>query len=54
MDERKVGWWVAGDWDAFFGLGTNSVLNILVLSGLLLFLIEILPLRRSTARLHCP
>lgn len=40
MPQQRVRWWTAGDWDAFFGLGTNSVLNILVLSGLLLFLIE--------------
>ncbi|HSO11843.1 MAG TPA: hypothetical protein VLT51_05675 [Anaerolineales bacterium] len=32
--------WVAGDWNAFFGLGTNSLLNILVLSGLLLGVIQ--------------
>lgn len=28
--------WVRGDWDAFFGLGTNCLLNILVLTGLLI------------------
>ncbi|HEY5731881.1 MAG TPA: hypothetical protein VIS72_17680 [Anaerolineales bacterium] len=32
----QVPFWVPGDWNAFFGLGTNSLLNILVLSGLLL------------------
>lgn len=32
--------WVPGDWNAFFGLGTNSLLNILVLSGLLLGVIQ--------------
>ncbi len=32
--------WVTGDWNAFFGLGTNSLLNILVLSGLLLGVIQ--------------
>jgi AGZA family xanthine/uracil permease-like MFS transporter len=31
----KLPWWVPGDWNAFFGLGTNSLLNILVLTGLL-------------------
>ncbi|MHB1294128.1 MAG: regulator [Anaerolineae bacterium] len=42
MTETKshVAWWVPGDWDAFFGLGTNSVLNILVLSGLLIGVIN--------------
>jgi adenine/guanine/hypoxanthine permease len=34
--QTKIPWWVPGDWNAFFGLGTNSLLNILVLSGLLL------------------
>ncbi len=28
--------WVGGDWNAFFGLGTNVLLNVLVLSGLAL------------------
>ena len=36
----KVPFWVSGDWNAFFGLGTNSLLNILVLSGLLLGVIQ--------------
>jgi AGZA family xanthine/uracil permease-like MFS transporter len=36
----KVPFWVAGDWNAFFGLGTNSILNILVLSGLLLAVVQ--------------
>lgn len=31
--------WVPGDWNAFFGLGTNVLLNVLVLSGLMLFVI---------------
>lgn len=33
--------WVAGDWNAFFGLGTNVLLNVLVLSGLALFVVGI-------------
>ena len=33
--------WVPGDWNAFFGLGTNVLLNVLVLSGLALFVIQI-------------
>lgn len=40
MKDNNFRWWVRGDWDAFFGLGTNSVLNILVLSGLLLGVIQ--------------
>src|SRR5215210_3001640 len=35
-----VRWWVSGDWNAFFGLFTNVVLNVLVLSGLVLGVIE--------------
>ena len=36
-----VRWWVGGDWNAFFGLFTNVVLNVLVLSGLVLGVIEV-------------
>ena len=35
-----VRWWVGGDWNAFFGLFTNVILNVLVLSGLVLGVIE--------------
>ena len=42
-DRLKVPFWVVGDWNAFFGLGTNSILNILVLSGLLLGVVQMLP-----------
>jgi len=31
--------WVAGDWNAFFGFGTNILVNILVLTGLLRFVL---------------
>lgn len=37
----KVPFWVPGDWNGLFGLGTNSLLNILVLSGLLLGVVQI-------------
>lgn len=37
----KVPFWVPGDWNAFFGLGTNSLLNVLVLSGLLLGVVQL-------------
>ena len=37
----RLPWWVPGDWNAFFGLGTNSLLNILVLTGLLLGVVQI-------------
>lgn len=31
--------WVAGDWNAFFGFGTNILVNVLVLTGLLRFVL---------------
>lgn len=31
--------WVPGDWNAFFGFGTNIVVNMLVLTGLLRFVL---------------
>jgi AGZA family xanthine/uracil permease-like MFS transporter len=37
----QIRWWVAGDWNAFFGLFTNVVLNVLVLSGLVLGVIKL-------------
>src|SRR3989304_5441177 len=33
--------WVPGDLNAFFGLGTNVLLNVLVLSGLALGVVQI-------------
>ncbi len=33
--------WVHGDWNALFGLGTNSILNLLVMTGLLLFAVQL-------------
>jgi len=35
--------WVPGDWNAFFGLGINSLTNLLVLSGLLLSVVQMPP-----------
>ena len=29
-------WWVPGDWNGFFGLFTNVLLNVIVLTGLCL------------------
>ena len=37
----KIPLWVAGDLNAFFGLGTNVMLNVIVLSGLLLFVVHL-------------
>jgi len=39
----KLPFWVTGDWNAFFGLGINSLTNLLVLSGLLLGVIQMPP-----------
>jgi AGZA family xanthine/uracil permease-like MFS transporter len=32
--------WSAGDWNAFFGFGTNILVNMLVLTGLLRFVLK--------------
>jgi AGZA family xanthine/uracil permease-like MFS transporter len=34
-------WWVAGDWNGFFGLFTNVVLNVIVLTGLCLGVVKL-------------
>jgi adenine/guanine/hypoxanthine permease len=31
--------WVTGDWNGFFGFGTNILVNLLVLTGLLRFVL---------------
>ena len=38
--EMTARWWVPGDWNAFFGLFTNVALNVIVLSGLVLGVIQ--------------
>jgi len=37
----KPAFWVAGDWNGFFGLFTNVLLNIIVLTGLCLFVVHL-------------
>ena len=37
----KLPWWVSGDTNAFFGLGFNTLVNVLVLSGLCLGVVNI-------------
>ena len=32
--------WTPGDWNAFFGFGTNILVNMLVLTGLLRFVLK--------------
>ena len=34
--------WTPGDWNALFGFGTNILVNMLVLTGLLRFVLKIL------------
>ncbi len=41
MNKPKI--WVPGDWNAFFGFGTNILVNLLTLSGLLLFVLKMPP-----------
>src|SRR5256885_7811043 len=33
-------YWTPGDWNAFFGFGTNILVNLLVLTGLLRFVLK--------------
>jgi AGZA family xanthine/uracil permease-like MFS transporter len=36
----RIRWWVPGDWNGFFGLFTNVVLNVIVLTGLCLGVVK--------------
>jgi AGZA family xanthine/uracil permease-like MFS transporter len=38
--KEKPALWTAGDWNAFFGFGTNILVNMLVLTGLLRFVLK--------------
>ncbi len=40
-EEFRIRWWVSGDWNAFFGLFTNVVLNVIVLTTLALFVVKL-------------
>ncbi|HVB47387.1 MAG TPA: hypothetical protein VNF69_03260 [Burkholderiales bacterium] len=37
----QVRWWVPGDWNGFFGLFTNVILNVIVLTGLCLGVVHL-------------
>ena len=39
--EKQLSWWEPGDINGFFGLGTNVLVNLLVLTGLLKYVIGI-------------
>ena len=43
MTTYKPALWVAGDWNAFFGFGTNILVNLLTLTGLLLYVLKMPP-----------
>ena len=43
MQTAKPVLWTPGDWNAFFGFGTNILVNLLVLSGLLTFVLKMPP-----------
>ena len=40
MNTAKPKLWVPGDWNAFFVFGTNILLNLLTLTGLLKFVLK--------------
>jgi AGZA family xanthine/uracil permease-like MFS transporter len=40
MTTGKPALWTPGDWNAFFGFGTNILVNLLVLTGLLRFVLK--------------
>ncbi|MBD7919426.1 gamma-glutamylcyclotransferase [Cellulomonas sp. Sa3CUA2] len=37
----RLPWWTTGDWNGLFGLGTNVLLNVIVLTGLCLAVVQI-------------
>jgi len=41
MSTRAPALWTPGDWNAFFGFGTNVLVNLLVLTGLLRFVLKL-------------
>ena len=41
MAENRPALWTPGDWNAFFGFGTNILVNLLVLTGLLRFVLKL-------------
>jgi AGZA family xanthine/uracil permease-like MFS transporter len=45
--------WTPGDWNACFGFGTNILVNLLVLTGLLRFVLK-MPDSRSCSAASCP
>ena len=35
-ESARLPWWTTGDWNGLFGLGTNVLLNVIVIAGLCL------------------
>ena len=35
-EQARLPWWTTGDWNGLFGLGTNVLLNVIVIAGLCL------------------
>ncbi len=48
-EQRRSRWWVPGDWNGFFGLFTNVLLNVIVLTGLCLGVVNCPPTWCSAA-----
>lgn len=40
MSAQRPTLWTTGDWNAFFGFGTNILVNLLVLTGLLRYVLK--------------
>ncbi len=40
MEKTNPKLWTPGDWNALFGFGTNILVNLLVLTGLLRFVLK--------------
>src|ERR1700719_3403881 len=40
VEQQRPTLWTGGDWNAFFGFGTNILVNMLVLTGLLRFVLK--------------
>src|ERR687886_95064 len=39
--QERIVWWTKGDWNGLFGLGTNVLLNVIVLTGLCLGVVKL-------------
>ena len=39
--KAEVKWWAPGDWNGFFGLFTNVILNVIVLTTLCLYIVHL-------------